>query len=70
MVLLESLESRERTPWMLQLVFNEILTFPLDQIWVGSTVVVRKMGGGEHPPPPLHQPSMLNLLLQYEHTTL
>ena len=34
MVLLESLEGRKRAPWMLQLVFNEILTFPLDQFWV------------------------------------
>ena len=30
MVLLESLEGRKRTPWMLQLVFNKILTIPLD----------------------------------------
>ena len=34
MVLLESLEGRKRAPWMLQLVFNKILTFPLDQFWV------------------------------------
>ena len=34
MVLLESLEGRKRVPWMLQLVFNQIITFPLDQLWV------------------------------------
>ena len=34
MVLLESSEGRKRAPWMLQLVFNKILTFPLDQFWV------------------------------------
>ena len=34
MVLLESLEGRKRAPWMLQLVFNKILTFALDQFWV------------------------------------
>ena len=34
MVLLESLEGRKRAPWMLQLVFNKIVTFPLDQFWV------------------------------------
>ena len=34
MVLLESLEGRKRTPWMLQLVFNKTLTIPLDQFWV------------------------------------
>ena len=34
MVLLESMEGRKRPPWMLQLVFNKILTFPLDQFWV------------------------------------
>ena len=34
MVLLESLEGRKHAPWMLQLVFNKILTFPLDQFWV------------------------------------
>ena len=34
MVLLESLEGRKRAPWMLQLVFNKILTFPLDQFGI------------------------------------
>ena len=34
MVLLKSSEARKRAPWMLQLVFNKILTFPLDQFWV------------------------------------
>ena len=34
MVLLESSEGRKRAPWMLQLLFNKILTFPLDQFWV------------------------------------
>ena len=34
MVLLESLEGRKRAPWMLQLVFNQIITLPLDQLWV------------------------------------
>ena len=34
MMLLESSEGRKRAPWMLQLVFDKILTFPLDQFWV------------------------------------
>ena len=34
MVLFESSEGRKRAPWTLQLVFNKILTFPLDQFWV------------------------------------
>ena len=34
MVLLESSEGRKCAPWMLQLVFNKIFTFPLDQFWV------------------------------------
>ena len=34
MVLLETSEDRKRAPWMLQLVFNKILTFALDQFWV------------------------------------
>ena len=34
MVLLESSEGKKRAPWMLQLVFNKILTFTLDQFWV------------------------------------
>ena len=52
-VLLESLEGRKRTPWMLQLVFNKILTFPIDQFRVekhgcgGS----RKEGWGRPPSP-------------------
>ena len=55
MVLLESLGGKKGTPWMLQLVFNKILTFPLDQFWVkehgcsgGS-----EGGVGEAPPSPL-----------------
>ena len=34
MVPLESSEGRKHTPWTLQLVFNKILTFPIDQFWV------------------------------------
>ena len=58
MVLLESSEDRKRAPWMLQLVFNKILTFPLDFYLTNfgsrnmATVVVGK-GGGGNPPPPL-----------------
>ena len=72
MLLLESLEGRKRTPWMLQLVFNKILTFPIDQFRVekhgcgGS----RKEGWGRAPLPLLYQPSMLHFLLQHEHTAL
>ena len=56
MVLLESSEDRKRAPWMLQLVFNKILTFPLDfhltNFWSRNmaTVVVGKGGGGKPPP--------------------
>ena len=32
--ILESSEGTKSAPWMLQLVFNKILTFPLDQFWV------------------------------------
>ena len=52
-MLLESSEGRKRAPWMLQLVFNKILTFPLDPFWVekhgcgGS----RKGRWGQDPPP-------------------
>ena len=54
MVLLESSEDRKRTPWMLQLVFNKILTFPPDFHLTNfgsknmATVVVGN-GGGEKP---------------------
>ena len=34
MVFLKPSEGRKCAPWMLQLVFNKILTFPLDQFWV------------------------------------
>ena len=52
MVLLESLEGRKRAPWMLQLVFNKILTFPLDQLWVEKHGCGggREGGGGKSPP--------------------
>ena len=55
MVLLESLEGRKRAPWMLQLVFNKILTFPLDQFWVEKHGCGggRKGGWGQAPPLPL-----------------
>ena len=54
MVLLESLEGRKRAPWMLQLVFNKILTFPLDQFWVEKHGCSggREGGWGRAPPPP------------------
>ena len=54
MVLLESLEGRKRAPWMLQLVFNKILTFPLDQFWVEKHGCGggRKGGWGQTPPSP------------------
>ena len=58
MVLLESSEGRKCAPWMLQLVFNKIFTFPLDQFWVEK----HGCGGGREgvwgkAPPPcyLHQ---------------
>ena len=51
MVLLESSEGRKRAPWMLQLVFNKILTFPIDQVWVEihSCGDGREGGGGKPP---------------------
>ena len=54
MVLLESSEGRKRAPWMLQLVFNKILTFPLDQFWVEKHGCGggRERGWGQAPPPP------------------
>ena len=54
MVLLESSEGRKRAPWMLQLVFNKILTFTLDQFWVEKHGYSggRKGGWGQAPPPP------------------
>ena len=56
MVLLESLEGRKRAPWMLQLVFNKILTFPIDQFWVEihSCGDGREGGWGQAPPYYLH----------------
>ena len=52
MVLLESSEGRKRAPWMLQLVFNKILTFPIDQFWVEihSCGDGREVGWGQAPP--------------------
>ena len=52
MVLLESSEGRKRAPWMLQLVFNKILTFPLDQFWVEKHGCGggREGGWGQAPP--------------------
>ena len=52
MVLLKSSEARKRAPWMLQLVFNKILTFPLDQFWVEKHGCGggREGGGGGKPP--------------------
>ena len=52
MVLLESSEGRKRAPWMLQLVFNKILTFPIDQFWVEihSCGDGREGGWGQAPP--------------------
>ena len=63
MVLLESSEDRKRAPWMQQLVFNKILTLPLDFHLTNfgsrnmATVVVGKGDRGPggvwgHPPPP------------------
>ena len=52
MVLLESSEGGKRAPWMLQLVFNKILTFPIDQFWVEihSCGDGREGGWGKGPP--------------------
>ena len=52
MVLLKSSEARKRAPWMLQLVFNKILTFPLDQFWVEKHGCGggREGGWGQAPP--------------------
>ena len=49
----ESSEGRKRAPWMLQLVFNKILTFHLTNFGLRNmaVVVVGKGGGGKHPPP-------------------
>ena len=54
MVLLEPSEGRKRAPWTLQLVFNKILTFPLDKFGLRNmpAVLVGKRGGGKPPPPP------------------
>ena len=53
MVLLESSEGRKRVPWMLQLLFNKILTLPLDQFWVKKHGCGggREGGCGQAPPP-------------------
>ena len=55
MVFLESSEDRKRTAWMLQLVFNKILTIPLDQFGLRNmtAVVVGKGVGGDPPSPTL-----------------
>ena len=53
MVLLESSEGRKRAPWMLQLVFNKILTFPLDQFWVEKHGCSSGGEGGGGKPPPV-----------------
>ena len=55
MVLFESSEGRKRAPWMLQLVFNKILTFPIDQFWVEihSCSDGSEGGWGQAPLPPL-----------------
>ena len=54
MVLFESSEGRKRAPWTLQLVFNKMLTFPLDQFLVEKHGCSggRKEGWGQAPPPP------------------
>ena len=56
MVLLESSGGKKGTPWMLQLVFNKILTFPLDQFWVKAHECSgdREGGVGEAPLPPCY----------------
>ena len=56
MVLLESSEGRKRAPWMLQLVFNKILTFPIDQFWVEihSRGDSREGGWGQAPSPTIY----------------
>ena len=51
MVLLESSEGRKHAPWMLQLVFNKILTFPLDQFWVEKHGCGGGREGGRGNPP-------------------
>ena len=53
MVLLESPEGRKRAPWTLQLLFNKILTFPLDKFGLRNmaAVLVGKGGGGKPPLP-------------------
>ena len=55
MVLFELSEGRKRAPWTLQLVFNKILTFPLDQFWVEKHGCSGGREGGwghANPPPP------------------
>ena len=62
MVLLESSEGRKRAPWMLQLVFNKILTFPFSLTLTNfglrnmAAVVVGKggRGWGQAPPPVIY----------------
>ena len=53
MVLLESSEGRKSMPWMLQLVFNKILTIPLDKFWFEKHGCSggREGGWGRTPPP-------------------
>ena len=55
-LILESSEGKKRAPWMLQLVFNKILTFTLDQFWVKKHGCSggRKGGWGQAPPYYLH----------------
>ena len=52
--ILESSEGTKRAPRMLQLVFNKILTFPLDQFWVEKHACRGGREGrwGQAPPPP------------------
>ena len=57
MVLLELSKGRKCAPWILQLVFNKILTFPLDQFWVEKHGCGggREGGwGGQAPPPAIY----------------
>ena len=53
MVLLESSEGRKRAPWMLQLVFNKILTFPLESNFGLRNMAVVVVGKGGVGLPPL-----------------
>ena len=52
--ILESSEGRKRAPWILQLVFNEILTFPLDQFWVEKHGCGGRGVGASTPPPAIY----------------